>query len=338
MGVLQAALLPAVPARLGGLALSVAYRPAEGPGAGGDFYDVLDLGGERVAAVLGDVSGHGRDALGRSALMRYTLRAYLDAGLGPRAVLRVAGSALHNELGDDFATVAVAVHDAAQGTLTYASAGHPPPIVIGPGAAEPLIGCASPPVGVGVPTGIRQTTIPAPVGSVICFYTDGVTDARSGDVAVGRDGVAERLAGAGDSGTAGALIERLIRQGYAARDDMAVCLLRVTAGPDARAAHVEELDCSPEDVESDLPERFLRACGFSPDAAETALETVREANAKSGGGALLRVFLDGDAPWLELPAESSDAAAALPLRRRRAAQRRPHAPLPEEPQATGAER
>ncbi|MEA2404682.1 MAG: hypothetical protein QOE08_1329, partial [Thermoleophilaceae bacterium] len=165
--VLQRALVPEVPASLGSLAASVAYRPAAGLGAGGDFYDAWALEDGRVAIVVGDVSGHDREAITRAASARYTVRAYLKAGLEPRQALEAAGRSLDDEsLDGSFATAVLAVHDPGAATLTYACAGHPPPILIGPGAHEPVTTAAAPPLGWGVPTGLRQTTVTFPAGSV----------------------------------------------------------------------------------------------------------------------------------------------------------------------------
>ena len=83
VGLLQTALLPPVPERVGAVRASVAYRPSDGPGAGGDFYDALTLPGGRAAFILGDVSRprprgagpHGLHALHAARLPRRRPRA-----------------------------------------------------------------------------------------------------------------------------------------------------------------------------------------------------------------------------------------------------------------------
>jgi len=221
VGLLQAALLPPVPERFGALRVSVAYRPADGPGAGGDFYDVLPLEGGRTAFVLGDVSGHGRDALTHTAFLRYTLRAYLEAGLEPRAALRLAGQVI-DDLGGDFATVILAIHDPEHGSLTYSAAGHPPPVVVGPSRFDPVLAVSSPPVGVGLETGRRQTTVPLEPGSLVCLHTDGLTEARTEEGGLmGRGRICDLLDRLGRDATAPQLLDAVAGDAARTEDDMA---------------------------------------------------------------------------------------------------------------------
>jgi serine phosphatase RsbU (regulator of sigma subunit) len=272
VGLLQSALLPPVPRTVGALRTSVAYRPADGPGAGGDFYDALPLPGGRAAFILGDISGHGRSALERTAFMRYTLRAYLEAGLQPRVALQVAGRIIDEHLGSDFATVLLAVHDPATGSLTYASAGHPAPAVVGPSAYEPVLAASSPPIGVGIRTGLRQTTVPLAPGAVACLYTDGLTEARTAAGILGRGRLTDLVAELGRDVDAAQLLERVAEEARVISDDMAVCLISPTAGVTTGGFRSELLELSGDELDGPLARHFLAGCGVGEGEAQRALD------------------------------------------------------------------
>jgi Stage II sporulation protein E (SpoIIE) len=290
LGAMQAALVPEVPARLEGLAVSVAYRPAEGPAAGGDFYDLFAPEPGKVAIVLGDVAGHGRQALTHAALTRYTLRAYLQAGLEPRAALALAGKVLIDRTGVRFATVAVGVYDTNGGTLTYALAGHPPPILLGPPGHEPLTMCSSPPIGWGRPTGRRQTTISLAQGAEACFFSDGLIEARSDGWLLGRDRLGEILAGLGPRPDAADLLARVRAVAQRAPDDMVACVLSPEPGVADGGTHVEELEVDARALRSRAVWRFLERCGL-PAVEIASLIEVASAIMASCGTAVLRVDL-----------------------------------------------
>jgi Stage II sporulation protein E (SpoIIE) len=270
LDVMQAALVPEVPTRLGGLAVSVAYRPAEGPAAGGDFYDLFITETGKVAIILGDVAGHGHEALTHAALTRYTLRAYIQAGLEPRAALALAGRVLADPTGKCFATIAVGVYDTQGSRLTYALAGHPPPIMCGFSARAPLTICSSPPIGWGVPTGRRQSVVALPEGAAVCFFSDGLIEARSAGKLLGRERLAEILDALGPRPAAADLIEQLRAAVDATPDDMAACILtpETTAGA-AACAYVEELEVDAHALQGNSVQLFLAACQISaPEIAQ----------------------------------------------------------------------
>jgi hypothetical protein len=290
VGLLQTALLPPVPDKVGALLTSVAYRPADGPGAGGDFYDVLPLTGGRVGFILGDVSGHGRGALARTAFMRYTLRAYLEAGLEPRVALQVAGRVIDDNLGGDFATVLLAVHDPDTGSLTYASAGHPAPLVVGPHPHEPIVAASSPPIGVGVRTGLRQTTVPLVPGATAALFTDGLMEARTEDGILGRERLTELLAGLGEGATARQLIESVAAEANVRSDDMAAVVVSPTAGVTTGLFRTEQLELSARELEGPIARRFLEACGLTEQEIEDAESDARLLAERFGGVVLHVVF------------------------------------------------
>jgi hypothetical protein len=282
VGTLQAALLPAIPARVAGVATSVAYRPAEGPGAGGDFYDIFALSEGRLGVIVGDVAGHGEHALPKTALLRYTLRTYLDSGLPPRAALAAAAAGLDERLEGTIATALLAVLDPHTGRLVYASAGHPPPLIPGAPEIEPLLASAAPPIGTGVRTGLRQTELQLAPGTRICFYTDGLIEARSRGELLGLARVRGELEALGADASAPALLERVAALADQRPDDMATCLLTLPGTGNANAngcqgaplIRAEELEVDREAAASARPALFLTAAGLSAERSAQALSAL----------------------------------------------------------------
>jgi serine phosphatase RsbU (regulator of sigma subunit) len=304
--VMQRALVPTLPERLGGVTLSAHYRPADLSGAGGDFYDVFALDSQRVAIILGDVSGHDRHAVDRANAIRHKLRTHLEDDHEPRIVLKKTGAALARDetLDGDFATAVVAVHDTAAGTLTYACAGHPAPVLIGAADHEPVSVCSSPALGWGIPTGRRQTTVVLGDGDTACFYTDGLIEARKDGGFLGRDGLEALVRELGADGTARDLLTKVIDMAHEADDDLAALIVRAGTPTTPRGLRVEELEFSDHDVRRKAPERFLAACG-APEEAIDQLSTAMELAVAETGRALLTLTFD--------PAAGDTDAAVEPI-------------------------
>jgi hypothetical protein len=344
VGLLQAALLPVTPSRLGVVGTSAAYRPADGPGAGGDFYDVFLLGDGRVAVILGDISGHGRQALPHTALVRFTLRAYLEAGLSPRVAVQTAESVLERQLGGSFATVVVATYDPDERTLVYACAGHPPPLVIGSrsagsvgsgrsagsvglvgsgrsagsvgsvgsgrsaesgGSIMPITVCAAPPIGAGMRTGSRQTTVAVPGEAQVCFFTDGVTEARTGGQLFGAGRLTRALAALGPEANATQLLERVAEATDTRSDDMAACVLNIAGDPAAPAVLLEELELDRETPSSRRAEQLLLACGVPQGEIPELIGNARHAAGQAGTAIVeLHLAAAGGPPSVRLRRDS----------------------------------
>ncbi|HEX8157580.1 MAG TPA: PP2C family protein-serine/threonine phosphatase [Solirubrobacteraceae bacterium] len=315
IGLLQAALLPAVPLRLGALQTTVAYRPADGPAAGGDFYDAFALPDGRVGLLLGDVSGHGRQALAKTALVRFTIRAHLEAGLSPREALAISGRSLDGRLSDDFATVIAAIHDPVRGTLTYASAGHPPPLVLGPSAHKAVTASSAPPIGAGFPTGQRQTVLPMPEGATVAIYSDGLLEARVAGKPLGSDRLAAWLAQLGPEASAKALLELVVQRADRVPDDLAAVVLHAAPGASAPAARIEQLKLDVLDIEGPNLDGFLEAAGVSP--ADRAITSRRVGEQLSITGGVVVEVRTGEHPVVSV-APIGDETAITPRARMQA--------------------
>jgi len=86
---------------------------------------------------------------------------------------------------------------------------------------EPLTAVSAPPLGAGVATGIRQTTVPLHPGSALWLFSDGLVEARVGDRRLERGGLQEMASALGRGLTAPVLLERVAATATEIGDDMA---------------------------------------------------------------------------------------------------------------------
>jgi len=177
---LQQSMLPKELPQLDNLELAARYLPGgAGVDVGGDWYDVIPLEDGRVGVVVGDVVGKGVLAASTMAQLRNALRVYALEGLRPSSVLTRLNE-LARAAGTPFATVLYLVLDLERRICRYASAGHPPPLLMRSGwPAVFLEGGRSTPLGVGFGARFRQATAELEAGDVILLYTDGLVETRT---------------------------------------------------------------------------------------------------------------------------------------------------------------
>jgi PAS domain S-box-containing protein len=176
---LQSALLPQAPIR-DDMEVGLLYRSSGSFGkVGGDFYDFIELDGNKIAIAVGDVCGKGLTAATYTAMIKYMLRAYLEEGLFPGDCLTRLNRAVHKQVTiEKFVTMGLALIDIEHQLITYSSAGHPPTLVYRNGRASPLLSRTAVPLGVLPDYQYMSTQEPTSRGSNILMYTDGLIEAR----------------------------------------------------------------------------------------------------------------------------------------------------------------
>ncbi|MEU3501262.1 SpoIIE family protein phosphatase [Streptomyces hundungensis] len=190
---LQAAMLPAL-APLGHHRAAVRYRPAAGAlNVCGDWYDLAELPGDRLAVAVGDVVGHGLAAAGVMGQLRSALSAASRVAEGPASALDVLGLYARFVDGAESTTVFSAVIDWAEHTVVYSSAGHLPAALLAPDATVTFLDRATdPPLGARPePVARPQACVAFSQGASLILYTDGLVERREEDIDVGL----QRLAG-----------------------------------------------------------------------------------------------------------------------------------------------
>ncbi|MFI8091131.1 PP2C family protein-serine/threonine phosphatase [Streptomyces sp. NPDC086080] len=190
---LQRALLTELPATPG-LSLAARYLPAtHGLNIGGDWYDAFRQRDGSLITVVGDVTGHGLHAAVMMSQLRTALRAYAVDGGGPGRLLTRLHGYLRHLQPDLFATAVIARFHPDEQTLTWAAAGHPPPMLRLPDGRVRVLD-AKPGAMLGIPLhqDITDHTERLAPGSTLALYTDGLVERR----AQGIDPGIERLAAA----------------------------------------------------------------------------------------------------------------------------------------------
>ncbi len=268
-----------MPKQLPGVeALDVAWRYAPGTAGtevGGDWVDVVELPGGRIAVVVGDVMGRGLRAAAVMGQLRAAVRA-LAVTDPPPADLLSRLDLIVDGLGDDqIVTCVYAVFDPARGKLTLANAGHLPPLLQLDGRVYPLDGSSGVPLGVGG-VAFTEREAPMPAGAVLALYSDGLVERRDRHIDSAVNDLADRFQAA--TGT----LEQRCTAVFAAApetaaggfgDDVALLLVSATREPEEIARRTW-LPAEPESVSA--ARRFAVAAlrGWELDD-ETLTETVR---------------------------------------------------------------
>jgi phosphoserine phosphatase RsbU/P len=160
-----------------GLQVCAVLEPARE--VGGDLYEVLRAGDDRIVVVIGDVSGKGIPAALFMAVTTTLVRIFGRKAAGPAEILQRVNDALaeHNPR-DMFVTLACAVFEPRSGRVSYASAGHPSPVRLRPGEA-PVMPFRSTGLVAGVLPGtdFHNHIEELRAGDAYVFYTDGVSEA-----------------------------------------------------------------------------------------------------------------------------------------------------------------
>lgn len=164
----------------------VRYEPAIPPlEIGGDWYDVLPIGDNRIGIVVGDCVGRGLPAAAVMGQLRSSTRALLITGAQPALLLEQLDSAAAFIPNAYCTTVFLAVLDAESGVLQYSNAGHIPAVLLAEGAGSGsevrptmLTAARSVPLAVRRDGPRPQASLTLPPGSTLMLYTDGLVERK----------------------------------------------------------------------------------------------------------------------------------------------------------------
>jgi serine phosphatase RsbU (regulator of sigma subunit) len=226
--------LPADLPTIAGLTIAARYEPgAHHAAVGGDWYDVIELGHDRVALLVGDVVGHGLAAAAAMGRVRTAFQTIAPLRPDPGAMVRTISGQVELIPDAMCSTVVCLIADLRDQSIGWCRAGHLPPLRLRKGKGDLLDGIGLPPLGVGLdlePTVHRESMEP---GDVVVLYTDGVVERRQESIDDGLERlrlVGEALADLDPEDFCKALVEALV-PAEEQTDDVAVLVMRFDGPP-----------------------------------------------------------------------------------------------------------
>ena len=303
----QRTFLPDVLPFIPGLRIATRYLPAASAvGVGGDWFDTFMLPRGELALVIGDVAGHGLPAASLMGRMRNAVRAHALMGGTPRDIVARA-DAFHRHFGEgELMTLLVGIVPRDLATLRFVSAGHPPPLVVGPtGATFSSSDPPNAPLGLPGPSSFVEEVVTIGPGTSVLLYTDGLLERRGESLGVGFERLRSNAEGVirGDAlhDEIGALVQRLLGAARPVDDVAMMVISREATAPselefsiDARARSLTVVRRALSRWLEDLrvPDRVARDVVLA--ASEACSNVVEHAYGPAGGMALVTARLEED--------------------------------------------
>ncbi len=182
---IQRKLLPSMVPEIDGLEVATSWQPASG--VGGDCFDAIGFGRQRLALSIADVVGKGIPAALLMSNLQAAVRAFATDAAQPLELCQQVNRILCGHIAEGrFISFFYCVADSALGTLTYSNAGHFPPIVVRADGTVERLTAGGAVLGVFADRGYDQDTVAIGRGDRLILYTDGITEARDeGDLEFG---------------------------------------------------------------------------------------------------------------------------------------------------------